>query len=347
MPKVFKYEKHFHLENGQVLPKLKLAYKTYGRPNHDKSNVIWVCHALTASANVHEWWPEMFGSGRVLDPEKFFVVCPNFLGSCYGSTGASSEEVPEKLKGKNFPLVSIADMVKAHQLIAKHLGINTIQMLIGPSLGGQQALHWAVHYPLQIKKLCLIATNAFHSPWGKAFNESQRMALEADLSFQNNENDGGKLGLKAARSIALLSYRTSEIYNQTQLDEAEKQFDFAAAGYQKYQGEKLVKRFSPYCYYSITKSMDSHHIGRGFSSTTKALSQIQASTLCIGIISDILFTPKEVSFIASHINHAKYVEIDSIYGHDGFLVEGKTVNKIISKWLKSKTQKTKEVAYEN
>ena len=344
MPEIFRYNKTFKLENGQALPELKLVYNTYGKLNADKSNVIWVCHALTANADVHEWWPELFGQGKVLDPDQYFIVCPNFLGSCYGSTGASSDEVPEKLKRKNFPLVNIADMVKAHQLLANHLDIKKIHLLIGPSLGGQQALHWAVHYPNQIEKLCLLATNAVHSSWGKAFNESQRMAIEADQSFRNNDQEGGKLGIKAARSIALLSYRTSEIYNQTQKDSPEKQCDFAAANYQKYQGEKLVKRFSPYCYYSISKSMDSHHIGRGFSSVEEALSHVKADTLCIGIKSDILFTPKEVKFIADHIKSAKYVEIDSIYGHDGFLVERKTVNKIISTLVKLKTKK---IAHEN
>lgn len=342
MPETFKHQQAFKLENGQTLPELKLAFNTYGKLNADKSNVIWVCHALTANADVHDWWSELFGQGKVLDPDQYFVVCPNFLGSCYGSTGASSDEVPDELKRKNFPLVNIADMVNAHQLLVNHLNIKKIHLLIGPSLGGQQALHWAVHFPDQIEKLCLLTTNAVHSSWGKAFNESQRMAIEADQSFRNNDQKGGKLGMKAARSIALLSYRTSEIYNQTQLDSSRKQSDFAAANYQNYQGKKLVKRFSSYCYYSISKSMDSHHIGRGFSSVEKALSQVKAETLCIGIKSDILFTPKEVKFIADHIKHGKYVEIDSIYGHDGFLVEGKTVNKIILKWSKEKKIENKK-----
>lgn len=326
----------FQLSSGVRLPKVKLAYRTYGELNTEKSNVIWVCHALTANANVHVWWPEMFGPGRALNPDKYFIVCPNFLGSCYGSTGASSPEVPDEFQRKNFPLVNISDMVKAHRLIASHLGIDKIKMLIGPSLGGQQALHWAVHFPNQIEKLCLLATNAVHSSWGKAFNESQRMAIEADHSFRENHLDGGKLGMKAARSIALLSYRTSEIYNHTQIDDSDKQYDFAAAKYQNYQGEKLVKRFCPYAYYAITKSMDSHHIGRGFKNVEQALNQVKAETLCIGIASDILFTPKEQQFMAQHIKKANYVEIESIYGHDGFLVEGKTINNTVLPWLTTK-----------
>ena len=334
--------KNFQLSSGLELPEVKIVYRTYGKLNPDKSNVIWVCHALTANADVHEWWPELFGQGNVLDPDRYFIVCPNFLGSCYGSTGSSSDEVPEHFKGKNFPLVNIADMVKAHRLVAEHLKIQNIHLLIGPSLGGQQALHWAVHFPNQIEKLCLIATNAFHSPWGIAFNQSQRLALEADESFQDNRTDGGKLGLKAARSIALLSYRTSEIYNQKQSNSSEKQSDFAAASYQNYQGEKLVKRFCPYTYYAITKSMDSHHVGREFGSVEEALKQVKAKTLCVGVKSDILFTPKEQLFMAKNIKKAEYIEIDSIYGHDGFLVEGKILNNSIKSWLR--TRKLSKIA---
>jgi homoserine O-acetyltransferase len=327
-------KENFELESGIVLPEVKIVYNTYGKLNADQSNVIWVCHALTANANVKEWWPEMFGSGKVLDPEKYFIVCPNFLGSYYGSTGAASEEVPEQFKGKNFPLVSIKDMVQAHRLVAKALGIHKIQLLIGASLGGQQALQWAVAFPEEIKQLCVLATNAFHSPWGVAFNASQRLAMEADASFLQNLPDGGKSGLKAARSIALLSYRTPEIYNATQAEEsAETVENFLAEAYQNYQGNKLVKRFNPYAYYAITKSMDSHHLGRGFNSAEEALKRISARTLCIGLPSDRLFSKEEQLFLAKHIPQAEYIEIDSVYGHDGFLVEGSKINSQILKWL--------------
>jgi len=328
------HNNNFELESGVVLPKVKIAYKTYGQLNTDHSNVIWVCHALTANAEVKDWWPEMFGAGRVLDPEKYFIICPNFLGSCYGTTGANSPEVPDEFKQKNFPLVTIRDMVKAHRLVAQHLKITRINLLIGASLGGQQALQWAVEFPKEIRHLCILATNAFHSPWGMAFNASQRLAMEADESFQKNLPDGGKAGLKAARSIALLSYRTPEIYNTTQaendLDTVE---NFKAETYQNYQGDKLVKRFDPYAYYTITKSMDSHNICRGYTSVEEALKKIEAKTLCIGVRSDRLFQPEEQQYLAKHIPNARYLEIDSIYGHDGFLVEAKLINTKVLEWL--------------
>lgn len=337
MSKNFRYSEGFKLESGLILPEINLTYTTYGKLNSQGDNVIWVCHALTADSNVDKWWADLFGESHVLDPDQYFIVCVNFLGSCYGSTGACSPEVPEDLKRKHFPLVTIADMVNAHQLVKNHLNIKSIKFLVGASLGGQQALHWAVHFPSQVEKLCVMATNAFHSPWGIAFNTSQRLALEADKSFQDNKPDGGKLGLKAARSIALLSYRTSNIYNETQSESSiDKQYDFAAERYQIYQGEKLVKRFCPYAYYAISKTMDSHNLGRGFKSVEEALMQVRAKTLCIGVKSDILFTPKEQRFLAQNIKGANYLEIDSIYGHDGFLVEGKLINRILLDWLKFK-----------
>jgi len=334
---------NFKLESGVILPEVIMAFQTYGKLNSDKSNVIWVCHALTANAEVHKWWPEMFGPGKVLDPEKYFIVCPNFLGSCYGSTGASSAEIPEDFKRKKFPLIQILDMVKAHRLIAQHLKISNIHLLIGASLGGQQALQWAVQFPDEIKHLCSVATNAFHSPWGIAFNASQRLAMEADESFLQNKVDGGKAGLKAARSIALLSYRTPEIYNTTQAEkDAGKVENFKVEAYQNYQGEKLVKRFCPYAYYAITKSMDSHNVGRGFNSVEDALKQIKARTLCIALSSDRLFLPEEQQFLAKHIADSEYIELDSIYGHDGFLVEAEQINKQVLNWLNPKNESSKK-----
>jgi len=329
-------KENLKLESGYVLPQVKIAFKTYGKLNKNRSNVIWVCHALTASAEVKDWWPNMFGAGKVLDSEKFFIVCPNFLGSCYGTTGASSEEISDDLRGKNFPLVTIKDMVEAHRLVLNYLNLSKVHLLIGASLGGQQALQWAVSFPDEIEKLCLLATNAVHSPWGKAFNASQRLAIEADETFQQNIPNAVKNGLKAARSIALLSYRTPVIYNETQIDEdLMKIEDFNADSYQRYQGDKLIERFDAYSYYGITKSMDSHNVARGFKSLSEGLSQVKAKTFCLAIRSDFLFRTEEMRCITKHISKAEYLEIDSKYGHDGFLIEAELINKEIMVWLNS------------
>lgn len=331
---------NFELSDGTILPEVNIAYTTYGELNAEKNNVIWVCHALTGDTQVHDWWSGLFGENRLLDPSKYFIVCANALGSSYGSTNPWSPETPEHLKGSNFPLITIADVVKGHRLLAGELGINKIHLLIGPSLGGQQALQWAVEEPSRIVHLCVIAANAFHSPWGIAFNESQRLAIQADETFRANDPDGGKFGLKAARSIALLSYRTKAAYDATQKESCHHKKDgFFAASYQCYQGDKLVKRFCPYSYYSLTKTMDSHNVGRGFSSVTSALAQVSAKTLVISVDSDILFPIAEQQFIADNIPSAKHEVFDSNYGHDGFLVEFEKVNSSIKNWLTRNAKK--------
>jgi homoserine O-acetyltransferase len=211
----------------------------------------------------------------------------------------------------------VRDIVNAHKLLAEHLEINDIKIALGGSLGGQQAVEWSVIEPNRIKNLILIATNVKHSPWGIAFNESQRLAISADRTFYANQTDGGQKGLKAARSIALLSYRGYKTYTVTQQEDKDtKTDDFKASSYQNYQGEKLVNRFNAYSYWYLTKVMDSHNVGRGRHSVEKALSLIKAKTLVIGIKSDILFPVEEQQYIFRHIPKAAYAEFDSFYGHD-------------------------------
>lgn len=334
---------NFYLSDGVILPELNITYNTYGELNSEGDNVIWVCHALTGDTNVHDWWSGLFGEGKVLDPSKYFIICANTIGSSYGSTNPWSEETPEGFKGKNFPLVTVQDVVKAHQLLANELKIESIHLLIGPSFGGQQALQWAVDEPERVDNLCVIAANAYHSPWGIGFNESQRLALEADESFRANDPNGGKYGLRAARSIALLSYRSSNAYNSTQKENCHhKKEGFLASSYQKYQGDKLVSRFCPYSYYSLTKSMDSHNVGRGYKSIESALQRICAKTLTISIDSDLLFPEEDQLFISFNVKNSEHQVFSSIYGHDGFLVEYEKVNKQIETWLnKDKNNKSK------
>jgi homoserine O-acetyltransferase len=205
---------------------------------------------------------------------------------------------------------------------------------MGGSLGGQQAMEWAIKQPERFENLFLIATNAFHSPWGIAFNESQRLAIEADPTFNTPSTDGGKNGLKAARSIALLSYRNYNTYNHSQSeDDLNKTENFKAASYQEYQGEKLVKRFNAYSYYYLSKAMDSHNVGRGNLSIEDALSKIEANTQVVSISSDLLFPPIEQSFLSKHIPHSQYYVIDSLFGHDGFLLETEKITEILEKLI--------------
>lgn len=321
----------FQLESGASLAKLTMAYQSFGTLNSSKSNVIWVVHALTANADVSDWWAGLFGKGKILDPEEYFIVCANNLGSCYGSTSALSIN-PETNEPyyHEFPLITTRDMANALEALRKHLDLPCIHMLIGGSLGGQIAMEWAIMQPDKMKNLVLLATNAFHSPWGIAFNEAQRMAIQADASWQYKHPQAGMMGLKAARAIALLSYRNAEIYNQRQEENTSSKIDhFKASSYQQYQGEKLIKRFNAFAYWTLSKAMDSHHVGRKRANTEQALARIQAHTKIIGISSDLLFPISEQKFLAEHIPNASLHIIHSLYGHDGFLLEFEKITKII------------------
>ena len=256
--KTVHFDETIELEGGGILEGIDISYHSYGTLNKEKTNVIWVCHALTANSDVEAWWPGMVGSGALFDTDKYFVICANTIGSCYGSTGPASIN-PDSGEPYNhsFPLVSVRDMVKAHQLLKQHLEIKEIYMITGGSLGGQQALEWAVMEPGLFRHLVPIATNAIASPWGIAFNESQRMALEADSSFGKSGDGAGMAGMRAARSIALLSYRNGQTYNLTQEDEDKNLLEgFRACSYQRYQGKKLEKRFNPNSYFSLSKTLD-------------------------------------------------------------------------------------------
>ena len=325
----YNHKKPFQLENGQIIENLTIAYHTAGMLNPEKNNIIWVCHALTANSDVFDWWAGLFGENELFNPKDHFIICANVIGSNYGSTNPLSIN-PETNSPyyRYFPTITIKDMANAHQLLADHLGISTIHLLIGGSLGGQQALEFTLLNQVKVDNLVLLATNAVHSPWGIAFNESQRLAIEADPTF-NNIEDGGRNGLIAARTIAMLSYRTYTIYNDKQKDDDSVYNDFKASSYQKYQGRKLANRFNAYSYWILSKAMDSQNITRNRESLEESLAQISSNTLVIGISSDILFPPSEQKFIANYIPDAKYTEIDSIFGHDGFLVELEELNAIL------------------
>ena len=336
-PELFIYNKPFKLESGKHLNELQIGFHTYGKLNKNKDNVVWVCHALTANADVFDWWKGLFGDTDYFNPCDHFIVCANILGSPYGSVNPLSLNPdtgqPYYL---DFPQFTVRDMVKAHQLLAEHLQIGHIDILVGGSLGGQQAIEWAIIDSDRIKRLILIASNAKHSPWGVAFNESQRLAIIADETYYLNIPEGGQKGLKAARTIALLSYRNYKTYSITQQEEKDNKTDnYNAASYQNYQGEKLVNRFNAYSYWYLTKSMDSHNVGRGRNGVEKALSLIKARTLVIGIKSDLLFPIEEQQYLFRHIPKSAFAELDSFYGHDGFLIETEALTSVIKSFFKT------------
>lgn len=332
---IFLYEKRFQLESGASLAGFELRYTTVGKLTPCRDNVVWVCHALTGNYDCTDWWRNLVKVGGALDPSKYFIICANTLGGCYGSTGPLSINPETGTQYfHNFPSLTNRDIVNAFDLLRESLAVEKIKFVIGGSLGGQQVLEWAICRSEIFDRIILIACNAKHSPWGIAFNEAQRMAIESDCTWREHHVHAGMSGLKAARAIGMLSYRNYNSFNETQSKDGDvRTDDFRASSYQRYQGEKLAKRFNAFSYFVLTKAMDSHNVGRGRGSIQNALRTIKANTLIIGIDSDILFPLTEQKFIASHIPDASMAVIESIYGHDAFLIEIDQLQTIIKTFL--------------
>ncbi len=328
-PVIYTYSQPFTLESGISLPKLKIAYHYYGEYTPGKK-VAWVCHALTANSDVADWWKGFVGEDAIINPNDYFIVCANIIGSCYGSTGPSTSF-------DQFPMITIRDMVRAHILLRQHLGIEKIDLLLGGSMGGYQALEWAMMEPTVIQKMFLIATTAAESAWAIAIHTAQRLSIEADTTWKEAKPNAGAKGLKAARAIGMLTYRNYGIFKEKQTDaDPEKMDDFKASSYINYQGDKLVHRFNTYSYWLLTKSMDSHHLARGRGGDLMAtLASIQTPTFIIGIKSDILCPLPEQKFMEAHMPNANLVAIDSVYGHDGFIIETAAITTHLKAWLNS------------
>lgn len=320
----------FKLESGETLSGIEVVYHTEGYLNQSRDNVIWVCHALTANSDVSDWWPNMVGPGKTFDTENYFVICANILGSCYGSTGPLSiDKETKKPYYREFPKISVRDVVKQLDLLRQSLNIKSIHTAIGGSIGGFQALEWAIAKPGLIENLTLLATSPQVTPWASALNQSQRMAIYSDHTFFMDFPEGGLHGLKAARSIALLSYRSYEAYNLTQKDEFTNIFDRKSASYQQYQGNKLAERFNAYSYEIMTYLIDSHNIARNRGSIESVLQSIRSKTLIVAIDSDQLFKLEESYRMAQYIPNCDFHVIHSQFGHDGFLVETAKIKEIL------------------
>ncbi|MFN6090172.1 MAG: homoserine O-acetyltransferase [Cyclobacteriaceae bacterium] len=345
---IFHFEEEFELESGAKLPGFQLKYTTIGQLNKDRSNVAWICHALTGSSDFTDWWKDFFVEGSPFDPRDYFIICANTLGGCYGSTGPLSiNSATGKSYFHDFPLVTNRDIIQAFDLLRQDLGINKVHTLIGGSLGGQQTLEWAIAQPTVFDHLIAIACNAQHSPWGIAFNEAQRMAIEADPTWKENDARAGIEGMKAARAMGMISYRTYYTYLSTQSERGiEKVDNYRAASYQKYQGQKLASRFNAFTYWTLSKAMDSHHVGRGRGSASNALKQIRAKTLVVGIENDLLYPVQEQKSLADAIPGAVFEGLTSLYGHDGFLVEFDQFKKIIRRFLSAETKNNESVLQE-
>lgn len=335
---VYRFTEPFRTESGAVIEPLEIAYHTFGTLNAEDDNVVWVCHALTANSDVADWWPGTVEAGKFLDPARWFVVCANIPGSCYGSTGPLSiNPATGAPYYGDFPPLTMRDIARVLHQLATAIGVGRINTLVGSSVGGFQALEWAAAHPERFDRLVLIATAALATPWAIALDETQRMAIRADQTYGEPRADAGAAGLAAARAIGLLSYRGGPAYNRTQRDlpPLEPFPEHRACSYQQHQGDKLVRRFNAYSYMSILNAFDTHNIGRQRGGLAAALSAITARAIVIGITSDLIFPPAEMRALAEAMPHAQYMEIDSDMGHDGFLVENAQLNSILVPFMNS------------
>ena len=337
MKNIFHSNRPFTLESGETLPELTIAYHTYGHLNDEANNVVWVCHALTANSDPADWWPGTVEEGAFLDPARHFVVCANILGSPYGTTSPlhTDPRTGQPYYG-DFPRYTIRDIVNAHRALADALGIGHIDTLVGCSVGGFQAVEWAVMEPERFTRLALMATDAVATPWTVAIDETQRMAIEADPTWGERSAEAARAGLAAARAIGLLSYRGPSGYNLSQQDPDDLPLGAPrrSCSYQRHQGDKLVRRFDAYSYHAILNAFDTHDVGRGRGGLDAALGRIKARTLVVGLTTDIVFPADEMKILAGRIPGARYAEIESPYGHDGFLVESKQLNALMVPFMK-------------
>jgi homoserine O-acetyltransferase len=325
-----------HLESGKILEEFSLAYTTYGNLNSDGSNVIWVIHALTGDSNVADWWSGIVGEKAIYNFSNHFIICANLIASCYGSTNPLSENPKTGLSYfYDFPLITTRDLAASLEMLREHLKIDSIHTLIGGSLGGQVALEWAHLLGNKLQHVIAVAATAKTSPWVIGFNEAQRMAIASDSTWGQPKDDAGLKGLEAARAMAMLSYRNPLDINAKQKETADKLDGFLASSYLRYQGSKLTKRFNAFSYWTLTKAMDSHDIGRGRGGVEMALKSIQAQVFAVGVNSDLLFLAEEARFLSLKVPSGSYGEIVSTAGHDAFLIEFTQLTSLIEEFYRS------------
>lgn len=332
-PKTYNHTQTFHFEAGGKLEQMSLKYYSPDRPYRKGERVVWICHALTGNANPEEWWPQMVGPNAPINPEKDYVVAVAMLCSSYGECGpASINPATGRPYLLDFPKTTVRDIAAANDLVRQFLGLDKIDLLIGPSIGGFVAYEWLLLCPDVFVEAALVATTFRTPPFMTAFNESQRMALKLDPTFLAAESiEGGAEGLKCARAQALISYRTPQGYNLTQA-EADDSPVFAdrAASYQRYQGEKLVRRnFDAYSYWYLSYALDSLNIGRGRGGVENALRSIKAKCRLVSVTTDMLFPPELGEWAAGIIPDATHTGITSEFGHDGFLIENDSLVKAL------------------
>lgn len=334
----------FRLDSGASLQPVTQHYAIYGKLGQQ---AILVCHALSGSAQVADWWEGMFGPDHPFDIDRHCVIGINILGSCYGSTGPTSTDPHTgKPYGPNFPLVSIRDMVRAQEKVLQHLGVKRLEIVIGGSIGGMQALQWAVDFPDYVGTAVAIGATPL-SAMGLALNHLQRQVIRLDPDFRDGHyTQQPARGLGIARSIAMCTYKSATLFHQRFARKPNRSGEdplaalhnrYDIAGYLDYQGGKLVERFDANTYMVISKAMDTFEFGHGYASEEEALRRIRGKVLLVGISSDWLFPAVDVRALATRLHSlgidSRYLELSSDHGHDSFLADTDLLAPLISSAL--------------
>ncbi len=354
------------LQRGGQLSPVTLAYETWGTLNAEGDNAILITHALTGSSHAHDvehpndpkvaWWNPLIGPGRPFDTSRYFVICSNILGGCAGSTGPSSIDPrtghPYAMR---FPVITIRDMVQAQRRLIEHLGVKKLAMVAGGSIGGQQALEWAVTCPELVEKVVVVAATAALTAQAVAFSEVERQAIMADPHWKGGDyapGEGPTTGLAIARMLSMITYQSEEAMEmrfarnptddcrRTGVSSPSRYPDlgtrFDVENYLYYQGQSLVQRFDANSFLYVSRAMDLYDVSEDYPSLEAALRRLRSQALFIGIRSDFLFPAAHVRWLAEKARavggDARYVELDSPHGHDAFLKEWDQMTAVLSRF---------------
>ena len=356
------FNEPFVFESGKELPSVTAAYETYGKLNADGTNAILICHALTGDSHASDfnfeshgvdhrnssnigWWDGVIGKGKGFDTEKYFIICSNFLGSCYGTSGPVSLNPTTGEKYRTaFPQMTVRDMVNLQYKLLRNLGVNKLKTISGGSLGGMQALEWSLMFPDFVESIIPIASSVCHSAWAIGLNEVCRKAIMDDPAWNNgNYTEQPHAGLSTARMLAMISYRSDvsfaqkfgrDIIKDNLKNLSGDKPTFQIESYLRYQGDKLVNRFDANTYIYIANAMDLHDVSKNRGTLKDTLGSLKAKTLCVGIDTDVLYPAAEQKEIASLIPNSEYFEITSPHGHDAFLIEFEQLNHAIKNFMK-------------
>lgn len=326
----------FVLESGEVLRDVEIAYRTWGDRANAAEHAILICHALTGSADVEAWWPNIIGAGKTFDPADDFIVCANILGSCYGTTGPVSIKPGTQDRYRaDFPRVSVRDMVELERTLLDELEIGFLELVTGPSLGGMQALEWAAMYPERVGSVVPIGVGGQHSAWCIGISEAQRAAIAADPNWSDgyySDEAPPEQGLAAARMMAVCTYRSWDSFNERFGRGKRDVEQYQVQSYLRHQGHKINQRFDANTYVTLTHAMHTHDLARGRGDFADVLASITQPALVVSVSSDALYPPAEQRYLADHLPNARYEILDCPHGHDGFLIETDTLGAMITEF---------------